>query len=167
MKTSIHHLIIQRIAAVVFAGCCLARSPDAAALGSSASDDLARYIREEQRRHVRLSTGIYSHECFTDENYRTFRAAHTASDIAQAAKHSARFRALAAAIAQLPSDRRELVLAQAMRIAHATWTELGRITPDGSGQTEAGAAAERDISAALVAAAREIIAEIHSPGAKI
>jgi len=167
MKTPIHHLSIQTVAAVVLAGCCPAQSPDAAAPDSSAAGDLARYIREEQSRHVRLSTGIYAHECFTDENYLAFRSAHTAANIAQTARRSARFRVVAAAIARLPSDRREAALAQAARIAHPTWAELGHITPDGSGQTEAGAAAERDISTAVVAAAREIIAEIRAPGAKI
>ncbi len=60
----------------------------------------------------------------------------------------------------------EAVLAEAARIAHPTWAELGRITPDGAGQTEAGAAAERDISLSLVATIRTIIAEIRSPSAK-
>jgi hypothetical protein len=38
------------------------------------------------------------------------------------------------------------------------WAELGRITSDGSGQTEAGAAAEREISASLVGVVKDLMA---------
>jgi hypothetical protein len=158
MKTSTRTFCGRVVAAVLLAGCCLAQRPGAPAPGS-AEAELARYIREEQRQYVRLSRGIWAHECFTEDNYRAFRAAHTVASIAQAAKRSPRFRAIAALIAQLPRDRQHVLLEQAARIAHPTWAELGRITANGTGQTEAGAAAEHEISAALVGVAREIIAE--------
>jgi hypothetical protein len=162
MKTSIHLFGSVVLLGAALAGCGLAQQPSDSAPAASTgarAEDLARYIRDEHRRHVRVSTGIYAHQCFTDDDLRKFRAARTAGNVAQTARRSPRFRAIVTAVAALSVELRRSLLSDAALMAHPTWEELGRITTDGSGQTLAGAAAEREISAALVDAAEEIIAD--------
>lgn len=161
MRTSIRIFASVFLLAAALAGRGLAQQVPGPARGVAPvarAEDLARYIRDEHRRQVRLSTGIYAHQCFTDDDLRKFRAARTAENVARAAALSPRFRAIIAAVAALPLDRQRALLADAAQLAHPTWEELGRITSDGSGQTWAGAIAEREISEALVSSAKEIIA---------
>jgi hypothetical protein len=151
------------------AGCGMAQQvagPSGVVASAVPAEDLLRYIRDEHRRHVRLSTGTYAYQCFTDDDLRRFHAARAAEDVARAATRSSRFRAIVAAVAALPIDRQRALLSEASQLAHPTWEELGRITSDGSGQTWAGATAEREISQALVNAVREVIAAGRSAGDK-
>jgi len=162
MKMSIRMLRCVVLLGAALVGCGLAQQPPnssrAASTGARA-EDLARYIRDEQSRHVRLSRGIYAYQCFTDDDLRKFRAARTAESVAQAARRSPRFRAIVAAVATLSVEQQRSILSDASQLAHPTWEELGRITRDGSGQTVAGATAERELSEVLVKAAKEIMAE--------
>src|ERR1035441_9993993 len=113
MKMSIHILGSVLMLGAALAGRGLAQQPSISARAASTAaraEDLTAYIRDELRRHVRLSTGIYAHQCFTDDDLRKFRAAHTAENVAQAAKRSPRFRAIVAAVAALPLERQQTLL---------------------------------------------------------
>jgi hypothetical protein len=170
MKTSIHSFAPLVLLWSVLAGCGQAQLQSPLSAGSSSAkaraEDLAAYIRAEHRRYVRISTGIYAHQCFTDDDLRAFRAAHSAERSALTAKRSPQFRRIVAAVAALPVEAQRSLLSNMERLSHPTWEELGRIATDGSGQTIAGAAAEREISAALVGAARAILAETDASGRK-
>jgi hypothetical protein len=76
------------------------------------------------------------------------------------AKRSPRFRAIGAQLKTLPEEQRKAILAEACDAGHLTWAQLGRITTDGSGQTEAGQAAERLIAGAIVHMTEEMLIEL-------
>jgi len=120
--------------------------------------DLIQYIKTQQGLHVRLSTGVLAHQCFTDADLDKFVAEGVHLSVARAARRSPSFLAIVVRLGTLSEEQRKLLLADARRFSHPTWAQLRRITEDGSGQTEAGQQAERLISGALVDAAEGIMA---------
>jgi Domain of unknown function (DUF4145) len=114
-----------------------------------APEALADLIKGQQRLHVRESYGEAGHECFTDEDLRRFRQGEEAERIAGAMRGDSRFRAVLAAIRELPPVDRHLLLEGCRKPLRRTWAELGAITREG--QTEAGQEAELLIATAIVA----------------
>lgn len=122
--------------------------------------DLISYIGAQQKEHVRESTGIYAYQCFTEVDLRRFRGDSVHLKVAREAKRSPRFRAIVAHLGTLPDAERKALLVEGRGVGHPTWAQLGRITTDGSGQTEAGQTAEGLIAEALVHMAEQMLVEV-------
>jgi len=133
---------------------------DSSSTAGTKARDLIPYIEAQQKAHVRESTGIYAYQCFTEVDLGRFKADSVHLKLAREAKGSPRFRAIVAQLKALPEDQRKAILAEARNVGHPTWAQLGHITTDGSGQTEAGQAAEGLIAGALVRMAEELLAEL-------
>jgi hypothetical protein len=119
--------------------------------------DLLDTIRGEQRKNVKKSTGIEADQCFTNVDLERFESAGQPSKVASGLKGSPAFRKLAEEVKKMPPGDRKALLDSARKISHPTWAEQGRITSDGSGQTEAGQRAELLIANAIVDALVELM----------
>lgn len=138
------------IALFLFAGCEALASDWPDRQGRTPEQILLDLVQFQQRRSVRASTGQLAHECFTDRDFASFRAARTPEQIVKRLKQAPDFSVVVAAIRTLSPER----LAETMRIARQTarptWREMGFIDRQGRGQTEAGHQAELMIAAAIV-----------------
>lgn len=120
-------------------------------------ENLAAYVENVQRQYVRLSWGELAHECFTDLDLRRFEMAGVVPTVTSAARRSAEFAGIVAALKALPPDEKARWLNEARRHYHPTWAELGRITRDGSGQSWAGQRAEKLIASSIVDVVEEFL----------
>jgi len=152
-----------QIAALLLVGVMLACESSGGALShpplEPKPENLVVYLERSQRQYVRLSTGELAHECFTDADLAQFMRGKVAQGVAAEARASAEFKAIVGSLLALPVTDRTRWLDQARRHYHPTWGQLGRITRDGSGQTDAGQHAERVVAAALTAVAEELLKE--------
>jgi hypothetical protein len=121
------------------------------------AQDLIPYIEAQQRAHVRTSTGIYAYQCFTDEDLRRFETNSLHLKIARDSRRTPQLRAIVVQLMAVSQTERRAILTEGRGIGHPTWAQLGRITTDGSGQTDAGYAAERLIARAIVNVAEQMI----------
>jgi hypothetical protein len=158
-------LVVILGSACISCGSLAQQSADHSNTGSSSIEgtkagDLIPYIEAQQKAHVRESTGIYAYQCFTEVDLGRFKADSVHLKLAREARQSPRFRAIVAQLRTLPEEPRKAILAEARSVGHPTWAQLGRITTDGSGQTEAGQVAEKLIAGAIVHATEELLVEL-------
>jgi hypothetical protein len=118
-------------------------------------EDLREIIAEQQRKRVKESTGVWAHECFTDDDLRHFIQSGQPRKIAEALKASPRFMAVVAALKQMPANERQQLLNSCRRPLRPTWAEYGAISP--AAQTIAGQRAELLIAEAIVNLVAELI----------
>lgn len=116
---------------------------------------LDQIIREQQRRYVRESYGIWAHQCFTDADLEQFKRDATVHRIASHLKHDRGFIAVVLNIKEMAQDARRKLLESSVKPLHPTWAQLGRITPEG--QTEAGQVAEIMIAKGIVDVVEELL----------
>jgi hypothetical protein len=121
-------------------GAWLAQSVRAAAEEAKpvTPESLLDLIRLYQRREVRLSVGEWAYQCFTDVDFQNFVERKRPMEVARALKGTKRFAEITKAIAALPEPAQKELLDRARNLAHPTWAQQGRITTDGSGQTDSG-----------------------------
>lgn len=119
-------------------------------------DELINIIKQLQKKYVRESWGLQEGECFTESDLKEFRNSKVVYNIISTLQKDKNFRALIDVINRLPSNRRSEFLSRAENTYKKTWRELN-LNPATStraelltGQTEAGAEAEKDITQAIV-----------------
>ena len=110
---------------------------------------LTDLILWQQRKYVRTSTGELAHECFTDVDFESFKAAGTPQKIVERLKTAKDFEVIAEALRTLPGVRFNEVINGAKQLARPPWRQMGFIDREGRGQTEAGHKAELMIAAAI------------------
>jgi hypothetical protein len=107
-------------------------------------------VQSQQQRHVRKSVGVLAHECFTDRDLASFRAAGTPAKIVERLKQTPEFANVARTLEALPAEQRAATMRKARETARPTWSQMGFIDRQGRGQTEAGREAELMIARAIV-----------------
>jgi hypothetical protein len=138
------------IALFLFAGCEALASDWPDRRGRTPEQILLDLVRFQQLRTVRASTGQLAHECFTDRDFASFRAAKTPEQIVKRLKQAPDFAVVATALRTLSPERLDETMRAARQTARPTWREMGFIDRQGRGQTEAGHQAELMIAAAIV-----------------
>jgi len=117
---------------------------------SKAGEALIAFVKSIQIKNVKVSTAPDAAHCFTDLDLDKFRKDRRAETVAAAAMASAEGREVVTLLRNLSSADRASLLEQARKISRPTWAQVGRITPDGSGQTDAGQQAEQQIAEQIV-----------------
>jgi hypothetical protein len=120
--------------------------PDRDVSSGTIADELRDQIEALQRRHVRESISPY--DCFTDRDLASFIAAGTPARAADSLRQSPRFQPIVEEIRRMTRLDRNTLLSAARKPLHKSWTELGRVGPEG--QTDAGVRAELLIASAVV-----------------
>ncbi len=116
---------------------------------NSAADGLATLITREETKNIKRSTGIYAYNCFTNDDLAWFRKSRRVQKIVDVLKDDALFKAVVAAIAELPDPARAELLAKGRKIAQPTYAMVGYVDSSGKSQTDAGRTAELEIAAAI------------------
>jgi hypothetical protein len=112
------------------------------------AEALKRILEKAQRDNVRLSWGQDQGQCYTSENLQADLVQNKPAAVLNALKKDRDFIAIAIALKEMSADQRT-ALTSASRVAlHKTWTELGRVGPEG--QTDAGKQMELLIVNALI-----------------
>jgi hypothetical protein len=148
MKRRVFGMLL--IASFLFAGCDVLANDWPNRLGRTPEQILLDLVQLQQRRNVRTSTGELAHECFTDRDFASFKAARTPEQIVKRLKAAPDFAAVAAALRTLTPVRLAETMRTVRQTARPTWREMGFIDRQGRGQTEAGHQAELMIAAAIV-----------------
>jgi hypothetical protein len=131
--------------------------------GAVAPEVLLDLIRDYQRREVRLSVGKMENECFTDLDLQDSVRRGRPVEVARAVRSTKRLAAVVRAVAAMPEQERVGLLLAARGFSHPTWAQQGRVTTDGSGQTNAGRSAELLLAGAIVDALEQALRQ-HSGG---
>lgn len=137
------------ILSLVLAGCTVLATDWPDRQDRTPEQMLTDLILWQQRNYVRTSTGELAHECFTDVDFESFKAANYPRKIVSPLKKAKDFEVIAAALRSLPGDQLAEAIKAAKQIARPTWRQMGFIDPEGRGQTEAGHEAELMIAAAV------------------
>ena len=140
------------ILSLVLAGCTVLTADWPDRQNRTPEQMLTDLIRWQQRKYVRTSTGELAHECFTDVDFESFKAADYPRKIVSRLKMAKDFDVVAAALRTLPGDRLTEAINAAKQIARPTWRQMGFIDQQGRGQTEAGHEAELMIASAIAGA---------------
>lgn len=134
--------------AVMFIGCASTERLVGWAMSDRA--DLIDLIERVQRAHVRESTGVLMHQCFTEIDLARFKDSSTHLRAAKAVALTRAFRSVVVTLESMPEIERAGLLERARRVARPTWEEMGYIDTRGRGQTVAGHRAELMIAEAVV-----------------
>lgn len=125
-----------------------------AALGqgdvSKTRDELTSFIKSVQLKNVKKSTAPDVSHCFTEVDLDKFKQDGRAEAAAKAALTTPEGRHALASVRALPIRDRASVLADGRKVCRPTWADLGGITPDGSGQTDAGQQADLLVAEQIV-----------------
>jgi hypothetical protein len=140
------------IASFLYAGCELFASDWPQRRGRTTEQVLLDLIQFHQQRYVKRSTGVLAHECFTDRDFASFKAAEKPMRIVERLRQAPDFAVVARMLRALPVADREATMRRARQTARPTWQEMGFIDRQGRGQTEAGHEAELMIARAIVEA---------------
>jgi len=116
--------------------------------GKISSEDLISVIKYYQDEHVRKSYGTYAYQCFTNDDYNSFRNDKVTDKIEIELKKSRLIDKLVKEIGKSEDTERDELLNRALVTYQPTWSELGRIS--GEGQTVAGQQAQKDIAFTIV-----------------
>lgn len=116
---------------------------------------LIQTIKQQQQMHVGDSWGTQDWQCFTDQEYRMFKAQNVPGWITSQLRKDEAFITLVAEIRKMDVRQRNSMLARAARTYKPTWRQQGHISR--SGQTVAGQLAERDIAVAIVRLVKEML----------
>lgn len=106
-----------------------------------------------QRLAVRPSYGKYEGECFSDKEYQDFLSTKAVLAIVTEFKASDAYPDLCDALNDMTPPFREALLTRLSKICRKTWTELGKVSSDGT--TEPGQKAELMIADMIAKALRE------------
>lgn len=142
--------IVVAFASLVVAGCNVLASQWPERAGRTPEEVLLDLIQFHQQRSVKKSTGTLAHECFTDRDLASFRAAEIPQQIVERLRNAPDFAAVARMLKALPVEQRAATMRKARLTARPTWREMGFIDRAGRGQTEAGHEAELMIARAIV-----------------
>jgi hypothetical protein len=149
---------MKKILSLILFGVCLASSgcrEDSFDASSIRPETLTEIIGEKQKQEVRESSGVWSQDCFSDDDLNEFVETDRAAKIAQALKKSKRFQAVVEIIKNMPAGEQQAFLNSCRRALRPTWREIGSISREG--QTEAGNQAELLIAQAIVDLVKELI----------
>lgn len=116
---------------------------------------LIEIIKEKQRKYIKLSFGERKGQNFSDEDLKNFRASNRPATIAGDLKHDNRFLAVVLKIKEMDPTDRQALLIRCAQTYHPTWSELGKISPEG--QSEAGQIAEREVAIATVSLVKDLL----------
>jgi len=114
---------------------------------------IAAYIQRYQHLAVRPSYGKYEGECFSDKEYQDFLSTKSALAIVTEFKAGSDYVDLCAALSDMTPPFREALLTRMSKLCRKTWTELGRISSEGT--TAPGQKAELMIADMIAKALRE------------
>lgn len=118
-------------------------------------ENLTTIIKEQQRANVKESIGESASESFTSEDLAQFDKSNALATIATQLKQNNRFIDVVLAVRQMKPSERQDLLTRCSQIARPTWTQLGKISPEG--QTVAGQKAEKKIAAAIVDLVKNLV----------
>jgi hypothetical protein len=120
-------------------------------------EDLIAYIRAAERAEIRESWGEAAGECFTWDDYESFKRDDRPAAVAARLKASPQFRKLVEMIKTMPQRERVVLLSRARQTARPTWAMNGRISRDGT--TDAGRQAGLMMAAAITGVVQEALGE--------
>jgi hypothetical protein len=124
-------------------------------LGDARPEKLADIIREQQKAHIKTSTGETAWQAFTDDDLKKFIDDRVAEQVAEDLKHDDLFISVVVTVKQMPPAQRQALLRSCDKLFHPTWAQLGRIGPEGT--TEAGQRAEILIANAVVSMVKDLL----------
>jgi hypothetical protein len=108
---------------------------------------LKELIELEQQHYVRESFGEERYECFTNDDLDEFKRDKVTDAIVNRLKDSKDFARIILELKAKPEGEQRSLLLAARRTYQPTWSQLGRISPEG--QTFAGQEAQGLISSAI------------------
>jgi hypothetical protein len=118
-------------------------------------EDLIAYIRAAENAEIRESWGEEAGECFTWDDYETFKHSDRPAAVAAKMKATPQFRKLVEMIRAMPQPERAALLTRARQSVRPTWAMNGRISRDGT--TDAGRQAALMLAASITDAVQEIL----------
>lgn len=119
------------------------------------SGDLIDVIKSYQDKYVRKSHDIYHYQCFTTDDYNSFRSQKTVEKIVNELRKSKLLETLVLEIGKLSENERTELYKKGLRTYQPTWNELGKISVEG--QTVAGQKAQKEIAEAIVNLVKEMV----------
>lgn len=109
---------------------------------------LIEIIKAQQSIYVKESWGTEAYQCFTDDDFSTFKDSNIPSKINEELKNDNEFISLVFVIKKMPPNDRQKLLTLAKSTYKRTWDEMGRISREG--QTDTGQKAEKLIAKGIV-----------------
>jgi len=119
-------------------------------------EELFNCIKENQTRYIKLSTGYFDYNCFTDIDLNNFHSNEVPKQIADKLQSDSKFLALVMVIKNLSSDQWENLKSEALLIYRPTFGDVGGVKTDGSAQSVAGQQAEKIVAETIVNLVLEI-----------
>jgi len=119
-------------------------------------EELFNCIKENQTRYIKLSTGYFDYNCFTDIDLNNFHSNEVPKQIADKLQSDSKFLALVMVIKNLSSDQWEKLKSEALLIYRPTFGDVGGVKTDGSAQSVAGQQAEKIVAETIVNLVSEI-----------
>lgn len=119
-------------------------------------EELFNCIKENQNRYIKLSTGYFDYNCFTDIDLNNFHSNEVPKQIADKLQSDSKFLALVMVIKNLSSDQWEKLKSEALLIYRPTFGDVGGVKTDGSAQSVAGQQAEKIVAETIVNLVSEI-----------
>lgn len=119
-------------------------------------EELFNYIKENQSRYVKLSTGYFDYNCFTDIDLNNFHGNEVPKQITDKLQSDSKFLALVMVIKNLNSDQWQKLKSDALLLYRPTFGDVGGVKTDGSAQSVAGQQAEKIVAETIVNLVSEI-----------
>jgi len=117
-------------------------------------EELIEIIKSQQKAEVKESSGESASQNFSKKDLEDFKKKNVPKSVADRLKGDSHFIDVVLAIKQMEPTPRQNLLNQGIQTYKKTWTQLGKVGPEG--QTEAGQEAEQMIAKAVVELAKEL-----------
>lgn len=118
-------------------------------------EELVSIIQEQQKAQVKESSGQQEWQCFTEDDLKRFVDNKKLDSITEQLKHTPRFLNVVLGVRLMEPGHRAELIRSADKPLRPTWSQLGRISPEG--QTDSGQNAEKMIASAIVRLVKELI----------
>ena len=128
----------------------------------NAEKELIDLVKKIQTKYVKLSTGTYDYNSFTDIDLDNFHKRDVPAEIEKNLLTDTKFLSLVITIKRLQPEQWGSIKSQALKTYRPSFAEVGGVKSDGSAQTVAGQIAEKEIVEKII----EVMSAIKSKDEK-